>query len=50
MARLPGVSIAAPTPWSSRVAMRAVVPGATLQAADETVNHTTPTTKSRRRP
>ena len=50
MARLPGVSRAAPTPWSTLVTMSTVGPGAAAQAADATVNHTTPTTNTRRRP
>ena len=50
MARLPGVSNAAPTPWSTRVPISTVVPGARAQAADETTNQTTPTEKIRRRP
>jgi hypothetical protein len=42
MARLPGVSSAAPMPWSTLVAMRNVTVGANPQAAEARANHTMP--------
>ncbi len=50
MARLPGVSRAAPTPWRTRSTMRALDPGAREQAAEARANHATPTMNTRRRP
>lgn len=50
MARLPGVSSAAPTPCKARAAIRTPEFGARPQSADATANQTTPITKSRRRP
>ena len=50
IARLPGVSSAPPTPWNARARMRSPDVGATAHASDATANHTTPTTKMRRRP
>ena len=49
-ARLPGVSSAPPTPWSTRAAMSCPGVWASPQATDAAVNHTTPMTKTRRRP
>ena len=50
MARLPGVSNAPPIPCTMRATMSAVESGASPQTAEETVNQTTPTQKTRRRP
>ena len=50
MARLPGVSSAAPTPCSARARIRNVAPGATAHSRDATANQTTPITKTFLRP
>ena len=50
IARLPGVSNAAPSPCSARAAMSTVVFGATAQSSDAPANHTTPVRNTRRRP
>ena len=49
-ARLPGVSKAPPTPCSARAAIRVPMSGASPHTSDARANHTTPTTKTRRRP
>ena len=41
-ARLPGVSSAAPTPWSTRVMMSATALGASPHAAEARANQTMP--------
>ncbi len=46
----PGVSSAPPTPWSARAAISSGAEGARPHSTDATVNHTTPHTKTRRRP
>ena len=48
--RLPGVSSAPPTPWSTRATMSWTGDWASPHAAEATVNQTTPMTKTRRRP
>jgi hypothetical protein len=50
IARLPGVSSAAPTPCKMRAVMRAPGVGAIAQSVDASANHTTPARKTRRRP
>ena len=50
IARLPGVSRAPPIPWTARAATSVSMFGAMPQASDATANHTTPMTKTRRRP
>ena len=50
IARLPGVSSAAPTPCSARAAIRNPASGARPQASDASANHTVPITKTFRRP
>ena len=50
MARLPGVSSAAPKPCSIRVVMRNSAPGANPHAAEASANHTTPVRYTRRLP
>jgi hypothetical protein len=42
IARLPGVSSAAPTPWSTLVMMRTTALGANPHAAEARANHTMP--------
>ena len=50
MARLPGVSSAAPMPWRMRATMSTVADGAMPQSNDASANQIVPTTKIRRRP
>jgi hypothetical protein len=50
IARLPGVSSAAPTPWSTLVMMRATTLGANPHAAEARANHTMPIRYTFRRP
>ena len=50
IARLPGVSSAAPTPWSSRPAISQPAEGAHAHSSDATANHATPTRNTRTRP
>ncbi len=50
IARLPGVSRAAPTPCNAREPMSTGAFGATAAPIDATTNHTTPIAKTRRRP
>ena len=50
MARLPGVSRAAPTPWMARAAISISMVGAIAHSSDATANQTTPQTKTRRLP
>ena len=50
IARLPGVSSAAPTPCSARAAMSSGADGASPHSSDASANHTTPITNTRRRP
>ena len=50
IARLPGVSSAAPTPCSARAAISSGAVGASPHSSDATANQTTPITKTRRRP
>jgi hypothetical protein len=49
-ATLPGVSSAPPTPRNARTAIRTSMFGARPQAADATVNHTTPMRNTRQAP
>ncbi len=49
-ARLPGVSRAPPTPWTTRAATSTPMLGASEQSAEAVVNQTTPSMKIRRRP
>ena len=50
IARLPGTSIAPPTPCRPRATMSVVASGANAHAAEATANTATPATKTRRRP
>ena len=50
MARLPGVSSAAPIPWTSRATMSTSGVGASPQSSEAIANQTTPMTNTRRRP
>ena len=50
IARLPGVSSAAPTPWSSRAPISWPGDWATPHSAEARANQVTPTRKTRRRP
>ncbi len=50
IARLPGVSSAAPTPCNARAAMSTSAFGAMPQSTEATANQTTPTRKTSRRP
>ncbi len=50
IARLPGVSSAAPTPCTARAAMRVSTFGAIPHSSEASANQATPTTKTRRRP
>lgn len=50
IARLPGVSRAAPTPCSARAAIRMPAVGATPQSREASANQMVPTTKTFRRP
>ena len=50
MARLSGVSSAAPTPCSARARMSTVALGAMPHTSEAAANHSTPTMKLRRRP
>ena len=50
MARLPGVSRAAPTPCRARARIRNVAPGATALSRDASANQITPIRKTRLRP
>ncbi len=50
MARLPGVSKAAPMPCTALAAMRTGASGATPHNSDASANHTTPVRKIRLRP
>lgn len=46
----PGVSSAPPTPWSARAAISTPASGARPHSSEAAANHTTPITKTRRRP
>ena len=50
MESVAGSMNAAPTPWTTRAAMRNPAPVASPQARDESVKTSRPTTKIRRRP
>ena len=50
IARLPGVSIAAPMPWRMRAMIIVVGSGAMPQSSEAAANQMVPTTKIRRRP
>ena len=50
IARLPGVSSAAPMPCTARAAIRTGASGAALHRTEATANHTTPARKIRLRP
>ncbi len=50
MARLPGMSSAPPTPWTTRAAISSWGPGASPQRTEASAKTTVPTTKIRRRP
>ena len=45
-----GIISAAPMPWTMRLAIRVVVPGASPAAAEEAANRTIPIRNTRRRP
>jgi hypothetical protein len=49
-ASVAGKSAAAPTPWTTRAAIKARIDGAAAQAADAAVNTVTPTRNIRRNP
>jgi hypothetical protein len=50
MARLPGVSSAAPTPCRARAAIRNAEPAANPHSSEDSANHVTPVRKIRFRP
>ena len=50
MARLPGVSSAAPMPWMARARISVAALGASAHSSDATANQTVPITNTRRRP
>ncbi len=50
IARLPGVSSAAPMPCTALAAIRTGASGAMPHSSEATANHTTPKTKTRLRP
>ncbi len=50
IAKLPGVSSAAPTPWSTRAPMSTSTLGAAPHNSEAAANHTVPITNTRRRP
>jgi hypothetical protein len=50
MARLPGVSRAAPAPWRTRVMIKNSTSGASPHAAEATANHAVPIRYTFRRP
>ena len=50
MARLPGVSIAAATPWTTRAAISVPTVGAMAQPSEASVNPPAPSMNTRRRP
>ena len=50
IARLPGVSRAPPTPWSTRAAISTSALGARPHSSEAAANQIVPITKTRRRP